>query len=103
MKVKDFINLWADGTRDDIDVYDDVCEELGIAYCGGYKLTKEGEKQFKDVLEYDILVDENLAIIHVDDEEGIWQKKLKKAKQFFYAAAGYCDCDDYDRWFIEVE
>ena len=103
MKIKDFINLWADGTRDDIDVYDDVCEELGIAYCGGYKLTKEGEKEFKEVLEYDILVGGGVAIVHVDDEEGIWQKKLKNAKRFFYAAAGYCNCDDYDRWFVEVE
>jgi hypothetical protein len=102
MKIKDFINLWADGTHDDIDVYDDVCEELAIAYCGGYKLTKEGEKEFKEVLEYDILVDDDVAIVHVDDEEGIWQKKLKNAKRFFYAAAGYCDCDDYDRWFVEA-
>ena len=103
MKIKEFINLWADGAHDDIDVYDDVCEELGIAYCGGYKLTKEGEKEFKEVLEYDILVDDDVAIVHVDDEEGIWQKKLKNAKRFFYAAAGYCNCDDYDRWFVEVE
>ena len=102
MKIKDFINLWADGTHDDIDVYDDVCEELAIAYCGGYKLTKEGKKEFKEVLEYDILVDDDVAIVHVDDEEGIWQKKLKNAKRFFYAAAGYCDCDDYDRWFVEA-
>ena len=105
MKVREFVEKWADWEKPDVDVYDDVCEELGIAYCGGYKLTKEGEKEFKEVLEYEINPDEkhHIAIVHVDDKEGIWQKKLKNAKRFFYAAAGYCDCDDYDRWFVEVE
>lgn len=105
MKVGEFVELWADGEHNDIDVYDDVCEELCIAYCGGYKLTAEGEKHFKDVLDYEINVTESayVAVVHVDDKEGIWQKKLKKAKVFFYAAAGYCDCEDYEKWFVEVE
>lgn len=105
MKVKEFIEMWADGTHSDVDVYDDVCEEIGIAYCGGIKLTKKGKEEFEDVLDYEIDPDEEnyIAIIHVDDEEGIWQKKLKKAKQFFYSAAGYCADEDYQKWFVEVE
>ena len=104
MKVKEFIEMWADGTHNDVDVYDDVCEEIGIAYCGGIKLTKKGEEEFEDILDYEIDPDEEdyIAIIHVDDEEGIWQKKLKKAKQFFYSAAGYCADEDFQKWFIEV-
>ena len=104
MKVKEFIEMWSDGTHSDVDVYDDVCDEIGIAYCGEIKLTKEGKKEFKDVLDYEIDPDEEhcIAIIHVDDEEGIWQKKLKKAKQFFYSAAGYCADEDYQKWFAEA-
>lgn len=104
MKVKEFIEMWADGTHNDVDVYDDVCEEIGIAYCGEIKLTKEGKEEFEDVLDYEIDPDEEnyIAIIHVDDEEGIWQKKLKKAKQFFYSAAGYCADEDYQKWFAEA-
>ena len=41
MTVREFIKR-----DDDIDVYDDVCEELGIAFCGPLELTPEGEKQF---------------------------------------------------------
>lgn len=111
MTVKDFVEKWADDMQDDIDVYDDVCEEIAIAYCGGYSLTDEGKEHFKEVLTYNIEVVEPdfkqyipypYAIIKVDDEEGVWQKKLKKAKEFFFAAAGYCACDDYDKWFEEV-
>ena len=109
MTVKEFVEKWADGTQDDIDVYDDVCEEVAIAYCGCLKLTDEGRKHFKDVLNYTIDVNDSIssnevpwAIVYVDDEEGVWQEKLEKAKEFFYSAAGYCSCDDYDKWFKEV-
>ena len=46
MKVKDFIELC---NREflDVDVYDNVCEELGIAYCGdSIELTTEGKEHF---------------------------------------------------------
>lgn len=101
--IKEFVNLWADGTHDDIDVYDNVCEELGIAYCGEIELTKEGKEYFKEVLEYYIDIEENsrypVAIVDVDGPEGVWQKKLKKAKEFFYSAAGYCSDENYQKWF----
>lgn len=96
MKVREFIRR-----EDDIDVYDDVCEELGIAFCGPLKLRAEGRLEFIDVLNYEIDVDEAhcCAIVHVDGPN--WKSRLKRAKTFFYAAAGYCADDDYQRWFLE--
>ena len=101
---------------DDIDVYDDVCTELGEAFVNPCDdgaihewdeyLTEEGMKKFGEVLDYPMHInpyewgcDIPCAIIHIDDEEGVWQKKLRKAKRFFEACAGYCTCDEYERWF----
>jgi hypothetical protein len=95
MTVKDLI-----AQEIDIDCYDDVCEELGIAFCGPMKLTRAGQKKFAEILTYPVTLHDVCAIIHVDDEEGIWQEKLRKAKEFFYAMAGYCADTDYDRWFM---
>lgn len=105
MTIEKFVELWADGTHDDIDVYDNVCEELGIAYCSGYKLTEEGKEKFKEVLTYEIEPNEEYgtAIVDVDGEEGVWQLKLGKAEEFFYAIAGYCSDEDFEKWFVEVE
>lgn len=89
----------------DIDVYDDVCEELAIAFCGPMELTAEGEKEFAEVLDYDITIYNlsrsgyQVVSVHVDGDD--WKKKLRKAKKFFDSAAGYCDVDDYEKWFKE--
>lgn len=88
----------------DIDVYDDVCEELGIAFCGPQKLTIEGEKEFADVMDYQVELFNNgcetIAIVKIDDpEDAVWEKRLERAELFFEGAAGYCACSDYDRWF----
>ena len=92
----------------DIDVYDDVCEELGIAFCGPYELTEEGEKKFAEVLDYPVQINPHsygnlpAAIVLIDDpDEDVWTDRLEKAKEFFESAAGYCSCSDYDRWFKE--
>lgn len=99
MKVKDFLKLDCD-----IDVYDDVCEELGIAFCGPMELTDEGAEHFAEALEYEIEINDDVAIVHVDDDEDkVWKRKLRKAKELFEGLAGYCAADDYDRWFREVE
>ena len=88
----------------DIDVYDDVCEELGIAFCGPQPLTPEGEKEFAEVMDYEIQINPcsygglPAAIVMIEQYDD-WKKRLGRAKRFFYAAAGYCACDDYDRWF----
>ena len=96
MKIKEFIKL-----EEDIDVYDDVCEELAIAFCGPVELTTDGEQHFCEVLDYDIDVDIDncTAVVNVDSDE--WKAKLKKAKEFFSAAAGYCSEENYNRWFCK--
>lgn len=100
MKVRDLL-----AQEIDIDVYDDVCDELAIAFCGPVALTQEGEKHFAEALEYTVTLHNDgaytVAIVHVDDEEGVWQKKLRKAKELFYAAAGYCPISDFKKWFKE--
>ena len=84
----------------DIDVYDDVDESLGIAFCGPLVLTDEGERHFGEALGLEISLVNDVAIVGVDDDdEKTWKRRLKIAKEFFEAAAGYCDSDDYDAWF----
>ena len=106
MTVREFIKR-----DDDIDVYDDVCEELGIAFCGPLELTPEGEKQFSEVMGYEIEIipgEETWsgldhAIVHVDDaDDKTWKRRLRKAKEVFESAAGMCPADDYDTWFKEA-
>lgn len=103
MTVAEFLELWADGEHEDIDVYDNVCEELAIAYCGT-QLTEAGKEQFKEVLEYEIEVDTDprwaQATVDVDEAEGVWQHKLAQASALFYSMAGYCKDTDWNKWFI---
>lgn len=95
MKVREFIEMDID-----VDVVDDLCEELYIAYVGPMRMTEEGAKKFTEVLECNIEVSEDEAILCVNDDE----KLLKRARKFFYAAAGYCPIDEYDAWFdVEEE
>ena len=101
MTVKDLIQQDID-----IDVYDDVCEELGIAFCGPCELTEEGQKEFAEVMDYEIEINNDsygglsCATVLIDDPaDKVWKSRLRKAIKFFHAAAGYCACSDYDRWF----
>ena len=100
MKVRDLIEQ-----EICVDVFDDVCEELYIAMGGPICLTEDGEKKFSEVLDFGVKLHSNgqdiVGIVNVDDEEGKWQKKLKKAKHFFESAAGYCSASDYKKWFKE--
>jgi hypothetical protein len=104
---------------DDIDVYDNVCESLAIAFCNPFDddevhdwseyLTERGMKQFADVLDYKMEIGISThgtnhifadAVIDVDDEnDAVWKARLSKAKRLFESAAGYCSCDDYKKWF----
>ena len=99
MKVKDLLKMDID-----IDVYDDVCEELAIAFCGAYDLTDEAKEHFAEALEYDCEIMNGLdgraeiVIVHADS-----MKQVRKARELFESLAGYCASDDYDRWFKEVE
>ena len=103
MKIREFIKL-----NCEIDVYDDVCEELAICFCGPQGLTKEGEEHFAEVLDYEIEFDFSgdlyTAAVKVDGDDGNkWKKRLRKAKEFFYSAAGYCADEDYQKWFCDSE
>lgn len=103
MKVRDFID-----EAISIDVYDNVCEELGICFEGPMALTAKGAEHFAEVLDYDVEIMQPgsiymTAIVDVDDEdEKVWEHKLRKAKEFFEAMAGYCAADDYDKWFADA-
>ena len=96
MKVKDLLKM-----EIDVDVYDNVCEELAIAFCGPMSLTEEGKREFSDVLEYEVDYDENYNVAIVDVDMPDWKTRLRKAKDLFYGMAGYCADEDYEKWFIE--
>lgn len=86
----------------DIDVADDVCESLYIAFVGPLKLTAQGEIEFAAALDLEIEVGDDVAIVHVDHpEERIWRRNLSEAKHFFESAAGLCSVSDYDKWFVQ--
>ena len=99
MKVKDLLKLDID-----IDVYDDICDELEIAFVGPAQLTDEGYAEFKDVLEAEVLMNEidGYCVVICDDVPE-WHKKLKLVTRLFHSLAGYCSEKDYDRWFKDVE
>ena len=96
MKVRDLIEQ-----EFDVDVYDDVCEELGIAFCGPLVLTDLGKEKFADVLNYGVSLYDGVAIVNCSAAGDGWENRLRKAKEFFEAAAGYCAADDYIQWFEE--
>ena len=102
MKVKDLLQMDID-----IDVYDDVCEELGIAFCGSVELTNDGKEHFAEPLEYEVKLHNNgadiVAIVCIDDkDDDVWERRLEKAKELFESLAGFCSCDDYEKWFKEI-
>ena len=93
----------------DIDVYDDVCERLSIAFCGPQEMTDEGRKEFEDIMGYEVQINDHsyldcpAAIICIDDpDEEVWKHKLGRACKFFYSAAGYCPEKDYVKWFGNI-
>lgn len=100
MKVSDLLPQ-----KIDIDVYDNVCEELAIAFCGPLELTEAGHKEFDDVLDYDIrMISDSYGglprvVVLVDGDN--FEHKLNRAEKFFYSAAGYCSNDDFEKWFKE--
>lgn len=101
MTVRNFIKLSAD-----IDIYDDVCEELGVAFCGPMGLTEKGEIYFKEILPLRVTIytDDrgySTAVLHIDDpDERLWKRRLKLAIDMFYGMAGYCDEETFNELFI---
>ena len=83
MKVKEFIKQSID-----IDVFDDVCEDLYIAFCGPMELTLAGKRHFREVLGYEVELHDNgaaiVGIVHIDDpDDDVWEARLEKAIEFF--------------------
>ena len=95
MKVKDLLEMEVS-----VDVYDDVCEELAIAFEGPQPLTEAGKVKFADVLEYGVELDDGVAIVNCDAADDAWEGRLRKAMEFFEAAAGWCTAEDWDKWFL---
>ena len=88
----------------EIDVYDNVCDELAVAFEGPMELTEAGLEKFGEVLEYDVSLNNNgnfiNAIVDVDDEdEAEFERKLAKAKELFESMAGWCTVDEGKEWF----
>ena len=95
MKVRELIQKSID-----VDVYDNICEELGIAFVGPLHLTSEGRLEFSDVLELDVEVSDNYAIVQFNEDS--WKSELSKACKFFNSAAGFCSVENYNKWFKEA-
>lgn len=105
MRVRDLIAMDID-----IDVYDNVVEGIGIAFCGPVKLSNEGMVKFDQVMDYEITIYRlsdgcDVCIITTDDEEPEvpYTNKLRLAEEFFFACAGYCDSDNFDVWFVDED
>ena len=99
MKVKDLMEM-----QISVDVYDNVCDELAVAFEGPMILTEAGMEKFGEVLEYDVSLNGNgnliNAIVDVDDEdEAEFERKLAKAKELFESMAGWCTVDEGKEWF----
>lgn len=99
MLVKDMFTKEFYDKYGDIDVYDDVCEELGIAFCGAL-LTDEGKEHFAMVLYDEAEINDGVAVVLLDCmAEGKWQKHLRMLEELFEGVAGYCAEDDWNKWF----
>ena len=86
----------------DIDVYNNITDDEALCLCCPMELTKKGEEQWHDVLDYvvDVSFEDKFAVCICDDDPNIkWQTKKKRLSNFLWSAAGYCSDKDYDTWF----
>ena len=96
MKVRDLMK-----EEIDIDVYDDVCDALQIAFVGPAILTDEAEKDFADVLDLEVKL-RNGYMFDYEATYGLVKcgtvKMAERASKFFCMLAGYCSCETYDKY-----
>lgn len=102
MSMREFIRTMSN----DIDVYNNVTDEIGVCYCPPMEFTEEGEREFRWTLDnVSLSVNESeqwAEVICDDDEEHYkWQYKKRKAFDLLWAMAGYCNENDYNKWFKE--
>lgn len=103
MKVRELLKMDID-----IDVYDNVTEELAVAFCGPMELTEAGIRRFGEVLDYWVELTNKGSYIYAivavndpEDEDG-WERKLELAKELFESMAGLCSATDYELWFKDT-
>lgn len=112
MKVKDLFDV---EITFNVDVYENIADLIGIAFCGEVQLTPEGKKHFSKALQFPIKrIDKDMLVI--DTEKYYNDKKIDLSKydfedkipsgvqnliDLFWAVAGYCSTSEYDMWFKE--
>lgn len=100
LTVRGLLKMGESEDFEDIDVCDDYDERCYIAFCGGYKLTEEGEQEFADALD--------IEVIPCGAGGFTWTlrcdtgKQARACERLFNSLAGYCGDSDFDRWFKEV-
>jgi hypothetical protein len=112
MKVKDLFDV---SLEIDVDVYENIADLIGIAYCSGNKLTEAGKRKFKTALQFPIQrIDRNMLVIdteryfkekniNIDDYDFEWNipPQVQNLIDLFWSVAGYCSIEDYEKWFID--
>lgn len=99
MKVKDMFTKEFHEKYGDIDVYDWDYDTEGIAFCGAL-LTHEGKNHYHEVLELEVIEGQGFygAMPIMCIKSGNY-RLCKLAEELFWDCAGYCDEEDYDKWF----
>ena len=82
----------------DVDVCDDVEDKGYPAFTGPLELTDAGRSRFCEILGLPVSIDDDLAVISLNDAKH-WMKKQRDLELFLNAAAGYCSESDYNNWF----
>ena len=89
MTIRDFIKMDID-----IDVCDDYDESCYIAFCGDLRLTPKGQEHFADVLDREVEVMDDIAILPAESDEDV-----AALREFFFSAAGFCSEKRYHELF----
>ena len=111
MKVKD---LFETKISLCVDVYENIADLIGVAFCGHVQLTDEGKKHFSKALQFPIAsISKNMLVIDtekyyndkkIDLEKYDFEDRIPSGVQnlidLFWAVAGYCSTEDYTKWFI---
>lgn len=86
-------------TSEDVDIANDVTDALFPALCPPLYLTPEGEKHFARALDIPVELRDGYAVLLIDGDS--WKASYRAAWELFTAGAGYCSCEDWDRWFYD--
>lgn len=92
--------------EEDVDVQVDGTDCF-IAVCfGEMKFTKEALEYFKDCLD-NMYVCENIILSKNDEDYADYEERgegrLALTEELLKSLAGYCSCEDYEKWFENEE